>query len=78
MTLDQYMVIGQRVRQQILTHDRCRLDPDLCTAHVLLVLTTRHFHVHGQQTLQVMTQLNQRIVACPSGKIRAGLPMNAG
>ena len=57
------MVVRQRTGQQVLAHDRRTLYPYLGTAHVLLVLATRHLHIHCQQPFHILAQLNQCVIA---------------
>ena len=63
MTLDKHVVVRQRRRQQVLAYNRRRLNPYLRTAQVLLILAACNGYVHRQQTLHIVTQLNQRILA---------------
>ena len=62
MSLDEYMMVGDRVGQEVLCHLRRRLDPNLRTAEVGLKLTAFQLDIDGQQTLHVAAQFNQRVV----------------
>ena len=59
------MVVRKRRREQVLADDRGRLDPDLCAAHVLLVLATGYLYVHREEALHIVTEFHQGIR--PSG-----------
>ena len=61
MALDEYMVVRERRGQQVLADDRGRLDPNLRTAKVLLVLATRYLDVDCQEALEVVAQLDERV-----------------
>lgn len=62
MATDEQVVVGNRRGEEILAHDRGRLDPYLRTTHVLLILALGQRDVHRQQTLHVTAQFNQRVV----------------
>ena len=55
------MVVRQRRGEQVLANDRCRLDPDLRAAHVLLVLATGYLYVHREEALHIVTEFHQGI-----------------
>ena len=63
MSVNEDMMIMNRVGQEILRHFGCRFDPYLRTAEVGLELATLEFYIHSQQTLQVTAHLHQRIIA---------------
>ena len=64
MTMNQDMMIVDGVRQEILLHFGCRLDPHLRTAEVGFELTSLEFDIDSQQSLQVTAQLHERVIAC--------------
>ena len=62
MAFDEYVVVRERRGQQVLADDRRRLDPNLRTAEVLLVLATRYSDVHRQEALEVIAQFDERVL----------------
>ena len=63
MTLDKDVVVRQRRSKQILAYDRRRLNPNLRAAEVLLVLAACYSYIYRQQTLHVVRQLDERVLA---------------
>ena len=60
------MVVGERRSQQILADDRRSLNPDLCAAHIFLVLASCYLYVYRQESFHIVAQFDKRVddLAC--------------
>ena len=62
MPVDEQVVVCYGVRHEIIAYYGCGLNPNLCTAKVLLVLATGEFNIDRQQTFHIIAEFDQGIV----------------
>ena len=78
MTWNEYMVIGNRFREQV-GNDVLRFEPNLCATEIRLVLIANQLHVLCKDALEVSTNFYQCIIAKRqigmNGNTDAGLEM---